>query len=42
MITAKFQLCTNFDGNNRPDVTQLFQSLIDIVQEVVQYNKVSV
>ena len=41
MLTSKFSLCTSFDGTSRADATQLFQSLIDIFQEVVQYNKVS-
>lgn len=39
LLTAKFSLCTNFDGTSRPDVNQLFESLIDIFQGVVQYNK---
>ncbi len=41
MLTTKFNLCTSFDGTSRADVIQLFESLIDIFQGVVQYNRVS-
>lgn len=40
MLTSKFNLCASFDGTNRQDVVQLFESIIDIFQGVVQYNKV--
>ena len=39
MIKKKFKLCSNFDGTNQNDVTNLFESLIGNFEGIVQYNK---
>jgi len=39
MLKKKYNLCSNFDGTNSNDVTNLFEALIGNFEGIVQYNK---
>ena len=39
MISKHFKLCSSLDGQNKNDVTNLFESLIGNFEGIVQYNK---
>ena len=39
IIRRKFKLCSNFDGKNSNDVTNLFEALVGNFEGIVQYNK---
>jgi len=38
-LTKSFRLCTPFNGSNRADIANLFESLIGNFEGIVQYNK---